>query len=201
MNEFLKELPEEIYRLTERCRTHVFKRFSLDLDFSSDTLSVLDYFVTELVTEENKGTCPPAGHVSRMNMVHLFAPTLGAYFGALLANQFGGRFRHTDKDITAWRFEFDSCFIRLNPVAVAASVIAQQEVDGLSAILLSSAKLMPKLQERFDAVPEVLDEDFFSFCTWYESIQIANEFLAEVSLKDGRDDCSSENYDRLLGDK
>ncbi|MBN2715788.1 MAG: hypothetical protein JXX14_08030 [Deltaproteobacteria bacterium] len=201
MTEFLKQLPENIEQLTERCRAHVLKRFSLELDFTSETLSVLDFFVEDLVKDENKGTRPAPGHLSRMNMVHLFAPTFGAYFGAMLSHLYGGEFRHTDKDITLWRFEFSDFFLRLNPVAVAASVIARQEVDGLSSVLRASAKQMPRLQERFDAAPEVPESDFFTFCTCLESIQIAREFLLEVYQKDGKEDCSSQNYDRILGDK
>ena len=201
MNDFLKQLPDEIYQLAERCRAHVEKRFSLELDFCSETLSVLDFFVEDLVKDENRGAVPKAGHPARMNMVHLFAPTLAAYFGALLSRHFGGRFRHTEKDITRWRFEFETFFIRFNPVAVAASVIARQEVDGLSPRLLSTPDLTRRLQERFEAAPEIPEDDYFSFCTYFESIQIANEFLVEVSQKDGKMDCSHENYDRLLGDQ
>ena len=201
MDDFLKQLPEEIYQLTERCRAHVHKRFAIELDFSSETLSVLDFFVEEMVKDENQGNSPKPGDARRMNMVQLFAPTLGAYFGACLLQQFGGRFRHTEKDFTNWRFEFDSFFLRFNPAAVAASVIARKEIDGLSPALIASAKQMPLLQERFDAAPDIPEDDYFSFCTWFESIQIANEFLAEVYQKDGREDCSPENYDLLLGDK
>ena len=201
MNETTKQLPETIEQLTERCRAHVQKRFSLELDFSSETLSVLDFFVEELVKDENQGNSPKPGHTSRLNMIHLFAPTMGAYFGTFLAHQFGGRFRYTDQDITKWRFEFDSIFLRFNPVAVAAAVIARQEVAGLNPMLIASTKQMPRLQERFAAAPQVPEDDYFSFCTWFESIQIANEFLAEIYQKDGKEDCSTENYDRLLGDK
>ncbi len=201
MNDFLQQLPEEICQLTERCRAHVHKRFSLELDFTSDTLSVLDFFVEELVKDENRGVAPLPGHPSRMNMLHLFAPTMGAYFGALLSKQFGGRFRHTEQDISKWRFEFETFFVRFNPVAVAAGVIAKQEVDGLPALLISTPSLSQRLQERFDAAPEIPEDDYFSFCSFFESIQIANEFLIEVSRKDGKMNCSSQNYDLLLGDK
>ncbi|MBN2344642.1 MAG: hypothetical protein JXX29_13330 [Deltaproteobacteria bacterium] len=201
MNELQHQMPEEINQLVERCRAHVQKRFNIELDFTSDTLSVLDFFVEEMVKEENNGVCPPGGHPARMNMIHLFAPTFAAYFGAVLTNHFGGRFRHVEKDVSEWRFEFETFLVRFNPVAVAANVIAKTEVKGLDSILHSSAKLMPKLQERFDAAPDVLEDDFFSFCTFFESIQIANDFLTEVSQKDGKPDCSPDGYDRLIGNK
>lgn len=201
MNDFLKHLPDEIFQLAERCRAHVQKRFSLELDFTGDTLSVLDFFVEELVKDENRGVAPLPGHSSRMNMIHLFAPTMGAYLGALLCRHFGGRFRHTEQEISKWRFEFDTFFVRFNPVAIAASVIAKQEVDGLPVLLISTPSLSQRLQERFDAAPEIPEDEFFSFCNFFESIQIANEFLIEVSRKDGKMNCSSENYDLLLGDR
>lgn len=201
MNDFLQQLPEEINQLVGRCIAHVHKRFNLELDFTSDTLSVLDFFIEEVVKDEYRGNVPPQGHPSRMNMVHLFAPTFAAYFGAVLHKQFGGRFRHTEKDEKDWRFEFDSFFVRLNPVAIAASVIAKQEIEGLSSVLYSSAKLMPKLQERLDAAPDVSEQEFYSFCTVFESCQIAHEYLSEIAKKDGQIDCSTVGYDRLLGDK
>jgi hypothetical protein len=192
-------VPEEILTLSERCIAHIQKRFGVTPDFSSETLSLLDHFVDAVTADEGRGQAPAAGHPLRMNLVHLFAPTLGAFFGETLRRQFGGRWRFAELAPLAWRLEFDTFFVRVNPAGIAANVLAAQALDDWAGALVTAPPLMDGLRERLAAAPAVADEDFFSFGTAFESIQIAREYLLATAAPDGSVDCSENSYDLVFG--
>jgi len=188
-------IPDEILTLAERCVTHIHKRFGIAPDFSSDTLSLLDHFACAVATDEGRGQAPAAGHPLRMNLVHLFAPTLGAFFGETLRRQFCGRWRFVEMAPPAWRLEFETFFLRVNPAGIAADVLAAQPLDDWGGNLVTAPPLMDGLRERLAAAPAVADEDFFSFGTAFESIQIAREYLIATAAGD----CSENSYNRVFG--
>ncbi len=192
-------IPEEILALSERCITHIHKRFGITPDFSSETLSLLDHFAFAVIADEGRGQAPTAGHPLRMNLVHLFAPTLGAFFGETLRRQFGGRWRFVELTPLAWRLEFDTFFLRLNPAGIAANVLAAQALDDWAGDLITAPPLMDGLRERLAAAPAVADEEFFSFGTAFESIQIAREYLLAIAVGNDSVDCSENSYDLVFG--
>ena len=161
----------EIEGLAQRCVAHVRGRFGVDPDFTSDTLSIVDHYVVAL---------------------------LGAHFGETLRKEFGGRWRFQDKAPQDWRFEFDTFFLRFNPVGAAANVLARNQLADWGSELRSAPAFSEGLAQRFAAVPAVAEDDFFSFGNYFESIQIAQEYLLAVGHKDGRPDCSPAGYDRIF---
>ncbi|MBN2801507.1 MAG: hypothetical protein JXR91_00280 [Deltaproteobacteria bacterium] len=201
MKDLQSDKNETIDQLAERCIVHVQKRFNLTLDYTAETLSLLDYYVKELVTEENRGTVPIPGDIVRLNLLPLFAPTLGAYFGETLKRIFGGRWRYTNREPQYWRFEFDTFFVRLNPAGIAANAIAEAPFEEWAGQIMSAPILMPKLEERLNHAPQVAEDELFSFSTAFELIQITGEYLKALSEKTEPLDCSEKTYDSILQDR
>lgn len=199
MNSFPPNTPEEIVNLAERCITHVKHRLGFELDCTPDTLSALDHFVEMVAIEEYRGETPPPGDATRAQLVHLLGPTVGAYFGVTLAAEFGAHWRYVSKEVEKWRLDFDHFFLRINPVGVAANAISKQHVDAFEGTLATTPELTPHLQERLSAAPPIPEDEFFSFCTCYETIQIAKEYLQERAQKDKPEDCSEASYDAVFG--
>jgi len=200
MTEIANDNNNAVLTLSTRCVEHINRRFGLKPDFSSETLSVLDYYVESLVCEENRGESPPPGDETRYSITKMFAPTLGAYFGETAARLFSGRWRFTDKAPHEWRLEFASFFLRFNPVGIAANVVVKDTLLNWGGEMVTAPSLDRLLHERFEAAPLVAEDDFFSFATCFESLQIASDFLKEISRKDGHPDCSEEGYDRVLSE-
>ena len=199
MKSHLEDMPHEIETLANLCVTHVKNRFGFELDFGIDTLSVLDGFIAAVVMDECEGSMPPPGDRRRSHLIHLLAPTVGAYWGEVLRRQFGGRWRFVTQEPPNWILEFDEFFLRMNPAGTAASVVMGESVEEWKSSLVTSPELMGPLVERLAVAPPLPEDQFYTLTTIHETIQIAEEYLRERAAKDGSVGCTQEDYDRVFG--
>ena len=190
----------EIDSYATRCVVHVKNRFGLELDYTSDTLSVLDHFVSGVVADECEGVIPPVGDRRRSHLIHLLAPTLGAYFGEVIRSQFQARWRFTAREPHRWVLEFEDFFLRLNPAGAAADAIMGETVEDWSGSLVTAPDLIAPLHERLAMAPPVPEDEFFTFASRLEVIQISGDYLRERANADGKVSFHSEDYDKVFGD-
>jgi hypothetical protein len=193
------EVPEEIRELAERCVLHVRNRLGFDLDYSVDTLSVLDHFVAVVVADEGEGEPPPPGHVRRAAPMHLLAPTVGAYFGEVLRRAFRCRWRFTSEAADRWAIEFEEVLLRVNPAGAAAEAFFGAAVEGWSGALATAKELEAVVRERLAVAPPLPEEEFFTFTARHEALQIVEDYLKERAAKLGAPGCSPADYDRAFG--
>lgn len=201
MNDDVITTPESIAILAARCLTHIKNRTGMELDGKIETLSVVDFFIRDLLTEEGQGALPDAGDHRRVDAMHLLAPSVGAYFGEVIRSQFPCRWRIGDDDPKTWIIEFDHVPLRFSPIGAAAEAILDLSADGWGAGLATSAEETEALRERLDAAPPVPEDEFFSLTTRLEVLQIAVEWLrAHLSQADTPppDFYSEADYDDLF---
>jgi hypothetical protein len=202
MNGCIENAPEEIVELSGRCVTHVQHRTGVALDFQSETLSVLDFFVRELLREEGGGDVPKVGDHRRAEMLHLFAPTIGAYFGEVVRRMFPCRWRMDSENPVEWTIEFDYVPLRFSPVGAAAEALVEQDVRDMGCRLATRLDETEALIERLEAAPPVPEEEFFSLTTRLEVLQIAVDWL-RARMEDSNPSSSQklfskEDYDELF---
>jgi hypothetical protein len=193
------EAPDEIRELAERCVAHVRYRLGFELDYTVDTLSVLDHFVSAVLAEEGGGAPPPPGHERRTSLSLLLAPTVGAYFGEVLRRAFPCRWRFTAEAADRWAIEFEEVFLRLNPAGVAAEAFAGAPFASWSGALETAPELAPVIHERLAAAPPIPAEELYTFAARHEALQIAEDYLKERAARFGAPGCSPADYDRVLG--
>ncbi len=200
MNQVIKSPPKVIETLSERCITHIKNRTGITLDFQSETLSLLDFFIHQVLKEEGDGTIPPIGDHRRSEMMHLFAPTLGAYFGEMMRHEFPCRWRLDSDDPKEWLIEFEHVPLRFRPVGAAAEALVQDETNAWGCNLATTRDETEALRERLAAAPPVAESEFFTLSTRFEVIQIAVDYLrARISKQIGApQNVSSEDYDTLF---
>ena len=193
--------PAEIERLAGRCTTHVRNRTGVALDYQSETLSVLDFFIQDLLKEEGGGDVPDVGDHRRAEMSHLFAPSIGAYFGEVVRGMFPCRWRMDSDDPMKWTIEFEYVPLRFSPVGAAAEALVEMDGRDLGCALATPASETEALIERLEAAPPVPEEEYFSLTTRLEVLQIAVDWL-RARLDDdnpGRIKVySKEDYDELF---
>ena len=170
---------ERIRALAERFVAHVRYRFNLELDYTEDTLSVLDHFVRAVVKEEGGGASLPPGHAKRNQLIHLLAPTIGAYFGEVLCRVFVCHWSLESEDPAEWLIQFDDVPLWLNPAGAAAEALMEQSVDDWNGSVATSPEETGALTERLAAAPPVAEDEFFNVATRFEVLQIAHEYLHE----------------------
>jgi len=193
------EAPETIRELADRCVAHVRHRLGFELDYTVDTVSVLDHFVASVLADEGEGEPPPPGHPRRVGSAHLLAPTVGAYFGEVLRRAFQGRWRLGAETADRWVLELEEVFLRLNPAGVAAEAFFGGPVAGWSGELATAPELVAVIQERLAAAPPIPEEEFYTFAARHEALQIAEDYLKERAARFGAIGCAPADYDRLIG--
>lgn len=110
--------PEHVRDLAVACVQFVERATGVLLDFTSDTLPLLDHYLRSV------GTSQP-------EIRGLVAPAAGAYFGELVRRVYPARWHAPVDDHAAWRIEFETCFLFFNPVALALEAIDGHEaVEG-----------------------------------------------------------------------
>lgn len=189
--------------LAMRCVTHVKSRLGIELDFQNETLSLLDHFISDVLLEEGAGTTPSPGDPRRAQLVHLLAPTIGAYFGEVICRLYPCRWRLKSENPRDWLLEFEHVPLRFNPVGAAAEALIEQYVEDVWNSSISTApEEAEALGERLAAAPPVPEDEFYALTTRFEVLQIAQEWLRArqvVSRKKAKKLYTIEDYDRIFG--
>lgn len=160
--------PPRIEELTASCIRFVHATTGLQLDLTHETLPILDHYMR--LSRVELPTRPEAGP--------LIAQASGAYFGQVLAIEFGGVWRAMNADVHEWQLYFQRQFLLLNPVGIAYDVLFEDSAhDGPSADLRFARDERALVEARLNALPEVSHEDYFTFSTRFDVVQIAVEAL------------------------
>ncbi len=190
-----------VTQLVGRCLTHVENRTGIRLDFKIETLSILDYFLRDVLTEEGGGVLPPIGDHRRVEVVHLIAPGVGAYFGEVIRQTFPARWRIETNDPKNWTIEFHHVPLRFNPVGTVAEALIEQPIRDWGCELATTRDETEALTERLEAAPPVPEDEFFSLTTRLEVLQISMDWLrAHLSTRSTAPPpfYSTEDYDTLF---
>lgn len=198
----LAESPEPVAILAERCYAHVKHRLGFELDYESETLSVVDFFIKDIVEEEGGGTAPPPGDHRRAHLIHLLAPSIGAYFGEVLCRTFPCRWRlMNEDDPSSWLLEFENIPLRFNPIGAAAEALAEQNIESWAGAISTAPYEEEGLGGRLAAAPPVPENEFFALTTRFEVIQIAEDWLRsrQAAIDPPPPEFySHEDYDRIF---
>ena len=196
----LKEAPDVISRLAERCVAHTLERLNFELDYHEDTLGVVDHAVGSIVLDEGEGARLPPAHNRRTDLVHLLAPTYGAYFGEVLRRTFPCRWRLLSEDPVDWYLEFEEVYMRFSPVGAAAEAFFGAPFPNWDGTVTTTPAEKDALNERLAASPPVFEDQFFNVTTRLEMLQICHEWLqARLGDIDAKTRyLSEEDYDREM---
>ena len=166
----LEPPPSEIADLAEACVRFVRDSLNLALDYTPDTLPVLDHYLRE------------RARGSSAEVVDLLAPAAGAYFGEVVRRQMSGvRWYSPKDDYAAYRLEFDAFFLCFNPIAIAREVLTQQdsELGANFQVLEDARRLVSEALER----NEVEHDDYYTLSVRYETLEQVADLLSGLEEK------------------
>jgi hypothetical protein len=159
-------LPLQIGEWAETCRLFVKEALTLELDYTPDTLPLLDHYV------RTKAQAPSS------EVRDLLAPPLGAYFGEVVRRSMQGvRWHAPDEHYELYRVEFEAVFLHFNPLGIAAEALAGEDVEGFGAhfqILDESREVVEEALARNDVVTS---DDYYSFTLRYETLELLTSVL------------------------
>jgi hypothetical protein len=183
--------PEPIPELAQACLDYVQRALGFTLDFSPETLPVLDHYVTgvrETLSE-------------RPELAPLIARATGAYFGEVVRGVIPGFWRIPSANVHDWQLCSRRSFLWVNPFGIAYDALfAGTDHDGPRSILRCAPEDREFLERRLETLPPVPEDQYFLFTTRLEVLEVASEALGARQEEQGYggQDLTEEDYDSEL---
>lgn len=181
-------IPPAVDELARSCLRFVHAALGFELDFSHETLPLLDHYLVE--AREQIAARPEAAP--------LVAQSLGAYFGQVLAVELSGFWRAPGPDPHAWLLCLQPVFLAVNPIGISYDVLfSGARHDGPSAELRVGRADREFVEQRLQALPPEREEDYYTFATRFDALHIVADALAGQMQIHGLEDISFEMSDYL----
>jgi hypothetical protein len=162
--------PAHVRELAEQCTRYVQRATSIALDFTPETLPVLDHYLRQV---------PRTDEAVRS----LVTPAAGAYLGEVVRGRFPCRWHAPEGDYGAWRIEFEEVFLHFNPVALAHEAIMGAEVvDGGAGFGVLDQDL-DAVRAGLEALGTIAEEDYFKLAIRYEVLATLVDRLVAQALE------------------
>jgi len=168
--------PPVIEEQTLLALDYVKRALNFELDFRPETLAVLDHYAETVRAELEKN--PSLGAV--------VAPALGAYFGEVVRAHFGAFWSVPSGNRQDWTLCWRVAFLAVNPIGVAFDAVhggTDHEGPG------SSLRLAPEerayIDQRLSTLPPVGEDEYFSFTTRFEVLEVVTEALTARMQEEG----------------
>jgi hypothetical protein len=147
----------------------------LALDFTPETLPVLDHYVATRREEL----------VAKPEMIGLVARAAGAYFGEVVRRQFRSFWHVPVDDPSTWELRFEAVYLSFSPLAVAYDAITHGDQEGPVAQFQLDDEDRDAVEMRLSDLPSASDDEFFSFSTRLEVIEIAVDAIKSRMMSTG----------------
>jgi hypothetical protein len=185
-----EEVPAVIEQLSDGCVRFVQQALNLPLDFTPETLPILDHYVRE------------RGRDGREEISALLSPPTGAYFGEVVRRSLGYvRWHCPGDEYDRFRSEFEPFFLSFNPIGVATEIIRQGQATGPGAHFDVLDEARDVLKETLSKHARVPTEDYYTFTMRYEVLeQVAEVLFALESARKERRHFGPEVYRAARGE-
>ncbi len=160
--------PEVVAEATTACLDYVRRATGISLDFSPDTLGVLDHYVQSARKDI----------AQKPELAPLIARAVGAYFGEVVRARVPSFWRVPGQNVHDWQLCVRNVFFWFNPVGVAYDALyGTNEHEGARSILRPAAEDLEFLEQRLAAVPPLPEDEYYLLSTRFEVIEICVEAL------------------------
>jgi hypothetical protein len=161
MTAFDRDLsPDPVRELARACESFVHKALNVPLDYTQDTLPLLDHYLQ----------LAKAGATELHTLVGAAA---GAYFGEVIREHFGRSSTRwanvqTIEQTDGWRIEFSQVFLWFNPVLFAREALAEQDLtEGGTGFQLLAAE-QSVLSAALSSLGAVESVEYYSLSTRFD---------------------------------
>jgi hypothetical protein len=154
------------------------EKIGFELDFTPETLPVLDHYLAQLGDERGGGPDE--------KVLSLVGPCAGAYFGEVARRALPGlRWHSPDDEYEGWRIEASDVFLCFNPIGVALEALHREPLADWNAHFA----LLPAEQELVNASLEatgpVREDDYYRLAVRFEVLEQTLHVLRERSERKG----------------
>ena len=169
--------PEPVAELFASCVRFVGAKYQFALDFTPDTLSVLDQYVRD-AREDLK---------QKPETLDLLQATIGAYLGEVMRRSFGGEW-FCEGEHDGWRLDFTYVYLTFNPIGMAREALMLATADGWHGHLETEEAERELLEGRLKLLADVDEEEYYAPTTRHDVVEIAVDALRAKMQEDGHGD-------------
>jgi hypothetical protein len=167
------------------CVRFVHAALGVRLDFEAETLSVLDHYVATRRKEL----------LAKPETIGLMAQVLGAYFGEVVRRRIRSFWHAESDDPSRWELRLEPVYISFNPVGVAYDAITYGDDEGPTAHFQLEDEDREAIERRLFDLPSASDEEFFSFATRLEVLEISVDAIKARMMSSGLGEVAFTNED------
>lgn len=169
--------PREVAELAASCVRFVGAKYKVALDFTPDTLSLVDQYLRDARAEA----------AARPETVELVTAAAGAYLGEVIRLRFGGYWQ-TGGDHSAWRVLLSRVYLAFNPIGMAREALLLADQEGWHAHFETDPGEREIVEARLRGLPEVDEDEYFSPTTRYDVVNLTYEALRAHMQENGTSD-------------
>jgi hypothetical protein len=155
----------------------VASKYGVPLDFSPDTLSLLDQYIRDARPEV----------AQKPESLDLLQATLGAYLGEVIRRVHHGVWE-AEGEHDVWRVLMTRVYLAFNPIGMVREALLGELAPGWNAHLETDAGEREALDERLAMLPEVEEDEFYAPTTRFDVVEIAVDALATHMRQSGLGD-------------
>jgi hypothetical protein len=171
----LDDAPAEVTDLAESCVRFVKDALGLALDYTPDTLPILDHYLREGML----GAKP--------EVAELLAPAAGAYFGEVVRrNMAGARWHAPNGDYPGHRLEFDPFFLSFNPMGTVMEALLLDDAPGWGAHFEVLEEARELLARSLQSDGEMPAEDYYTLSVRWEALERIADLLGGLESKQSK---------------
>jgi hypothetical protein len=167
--------PAEIAELAQGCVRYVERALRVRLDFSPDTLPVLDHYLATQRAELN----------AREEAMGLVVRVAGAYFGEVARRRIGAFWRTADSDPVGWDLCAEPVYLSFNPFAMAYDAIHHGDEAGPTSHFELQDEDRESVAARLAELPQLAEDDFYLLSTRLEVLDIAVDAMKARMMNAG----------------
>jgi hypothetical protein len=187
--EDLVPAPANVMELCAACVRYVASRYKTPLDFTSDTLSLLDAYVRD----------SRVGLKERPESLRLLETTVGAYLGEVIRRAFGGAWFAVG-DADGWRVDLSRVYLTFNPIGMAREALLLDAQEGWHAHLEMDPGEREIVEARLASLDAhtggVHEDEYYAPTTRYDVVALAVDALRAHMIEQGVGDVrfTAEDY-------
>jgi hypothetical protein len=169
--------PPRVAELAAACVSFVAAQYAARLDFSPETLSLLDQWLRDARDEVN----------GRSETADLVASVAGAYLGEVIRRRFGAQW-FAEGDYSGWRLYLSTVYCAFNPIGMAREALLREPVEGWHAHLELDPGERDAIEARLASLPPAPDEEYYAPTTRFDVLWIVVDALRAGLESRGLDD-------------
>jgi hypothetical protein len=172
-----EDAPPAVDEFAAACVRFVAARYGTMLDFSPETLSLLDQWLRDARAELS----------GRPEAVEVVQSAAGAYLGEVIRRQFGAQW-FADGEVSGWRLYLSTVYCAFNPIGMAREALLLEAADGWRAHLELDPGEKDLIEARLEALPLTGEDEYYMLSTRFDVLWIVVDALRAGLRSRGLDD-------------